>query len=251
MSATDPLLRWCVRRVPKHGHTADECEDAWAADPTGRRFAVADGASESAFAGLWARLLVEGFVAAPRPRQPATWLDGQRRRWAAEVMPLDLPWYAEMKRLEGAYATLLGLSVRGPTGDRPGRWRAVAVGDSCLFQVHAGEKARSFPVSRSSEFGNQPGLIGSRGGPGPLPVWDAGSLLAGDRLLLMTDALAQWFLRVHEEGRRPWDELAAVLSPGQPESAFAAWIEDLRRGEEMRNDDVTLLAIESGLAPEE
>src|SRR4051794_41014129 len=118
MHRADPPLRWRALRLPKSDHTAEEYEDAWAADPAAGRFAVADGASESAFAGLWARLLAEGFVAARRPRAFAGWRGGPRRRWAAGVMGLELPWYGEMKRAEGAFATLLGLALRPPA---PGR----------------------------------------------------------------------------------------------------------------------------------
>src|SRR5260370_42032120 len=84
MTRADPP-RWRALSVPKHGHTEDEYEDAWAADPDAGRFAVADGASESAFAGLWARLLVEGFVAAPQPPALLLWLAVPRRRWLAAV----------------------------------------------------------------------------------------------------------------------------------------------------------------------
>ena len=49
-------------RLARRGLSADECEDAWAVDAESIRVAVADGATESAYAGLWARLLVEEFT---------------------------------------------------------------------------------------------------------------------------------------------------------------------------------------------
>src|SRR5439155_27347427 len=123
MYRTPLALRWRVLLQPKQGHAADEYEDAWAVDEASGRFAVADGASESAFAALWARLLAEVFVAActdvGRISNPsyatAKWLNNSRRVGAAEVMGLKLPWYVEMKRAEGAFATLLGLTLRLPT----------------------------------------------------------------------------------------------------------------------------------------
>jgi hypothetical protein len=55
-------------------------------------------------------------------------------RWAKETGAGPLPWYAEMKRAEGTFATLLGLAFRRqPEAAEPDFWRAVAVGDSCLF----------------------------------------------------------------------------------------------------------------------
>ena len=76
-------------------------------------------------------------------------------------------------------------------------------------------------------------------------------MLSGDRLFLMTDALAQWFLHAHEQGGRPDEELASVLSAADPDDAFTAWIEGMRDRDGLRNDDVTLIRMETGLAPEE
>jgi hypothetical protein len=220
--------------LPKQGHAADEYEDAFAADPAAGRFAVADGASESSFAGLWARLLVEGFV-----RPSPGWLEAARVAWADRVDGQPLPWYAEAKRDEGAFATFLGLLVED------GRWHARAVGDTCLFQVRQDQLIEAFPMPRARDFGNRPRLIGSRPPAKPLDEVHAesgGNCQAGDRLLLMTDALAHWFLRRHEAGGRPWRELADLPAGPAADAAFAAWVEEQRRGE-LRNDDVTLVLI--------
>ena len=251
MAPAELLSRWSVHCVPKQGNSEDEYEDAWAADPAVGRFAVADGASETSFAGRWAQLLTEAYLAAPRPPDPAEWLPDARRRWSAEVMGLELPWYAEMKREQGAFATLLGVKVRPPAADRHATWRAVGVGDSCLIRVRRNGQMRSFPLRKSSDFGNQPTLVGSRDVPTMTPEQASGSLLPGDRLYLMTDALAQWFMQKREGGGRPWEDAMTVLSAPEPDEAFAGWMNELRDREELRNDDVTLLAIEAAFLPEE
>jgi hypothetical protein len=251
MRRADTPLRWRALRLPKSDLSAAENEDAWAADPAAGRFAVADGASESAYAGLWAQLLAEGFVAARRPRDFAGWLDGPRDGWAAGVMGPELPWYGEIKRAEGAFATLLGVDVRPAAPGRPGRWWAAAVGDTCLVRVRGGRLVRAFPVERSSEFGNEPHLIGSRGGSPAVPQYACGPLRGGDCLLLMTDALAHWFLQAHERGERPWEVVMLLLSAGRPEEVFTTWVEAMRAAGGLRDDDVTLLAIELGPAPQE
>jgi Protein phosphatase 2C len=251
MQPADPPLCWRVLHLPKHGHTAEEYEDAWAADPAAGRFAIADGASESAFANLWARLLTDGFLAARRPRDLAGWLGDARRHWLAEVMGLELPWYAEMKRAEGSFATLLGLNVRPVGPNRPARWRAVAVGDSCLVRVRNDGQVKGFPLAGSSEFDNQPRLIGSRGEMPHGVRYACGSLSPGDHLFLMTDALAQWFLRACEGGGRPWEEIAPLCSAESSDGAFAVWAEELRGSGALRDDDVTLLMVEPGRIPEE
>jgi hypothetical protein len=243
MHPADLPLYWRALGLPKQGHTDDEYEDAWGADDDSGRFALADGASESAFAGLWARLLADGFLAARQLWNLAAWLEDARRRWSADVMDLELPWYAEMKRAEGAFATLLGLRVRPPTPGGRGQWEAVAVGDTCLVQVRQGRPILAFPVKQSADFGNQPALIGSQDGPLPAPKRARGSLLPRDRLFLMTDALAQWFLRRAEDGGQPWAALDEVLSGAGPDEAFAAWVEGRRAAGQLRNDDVTLAAV--------
>ncbi len=53
MLPADSMPRWGVLCLPKRGNTEDEYEDAWAVDPARGRFAVADGASETSFAGRW------------------------------------------------------------------------------------------------------------------------------------------------------------------------------------------------------
>jgi hypothetical protein len=60
-------------------------------------------------------------------------------------------------------------------------------------------------------------------------------------MLLATDALSQWFLGQVEDGKKPWQELLAL--DGQ--EAFTAWIEENRRSNSIRADDVTLLIIDS------
>jgi protein phosphatase 2C-like protein len=236
-------LPWHALRTPKRGHTEAEYEDAWAANARAGRFAVADGASESSYAGLWANLLAETFVAARRPLDGLDWLDDPRRRWSAAVDGRELAWYAEIKRTQGAFATLLGVAVRPAAPGRPGRWQALAIGDSCLVRVRDGGTPRAFPLSKAADFSNQPALLGSRPGPAPAPVLSRGACRPGDRLFLMTDALAQWFLLRSESNRRPWEDLARLLADPKPGGAFAAWVAEHRDGGDLRNDDVTLLAI--------
>ena len=78
--------------LPRRGNNPDEYEDAFALDDASGRYALADGASEGCFTGLWARLLVEDFVSrAERGRQPMAVLAARRPgamghgRWRPEA----------------------------------------------------------------------------------------------------------------------------------------------------------------------
>lgn len=243
MSATRESRSWSFA-LHKDGNAPDEYEDAVAGDPNAGRFAMADGASESSFASLWAKLLVEGFVATTT-QVTREWLVPLRQRWAEAVDQLELDWFGEEKRDRGAFATFLGLEVNEARSEE-GDWRAVAVGDCCLFQVRDANLMAMFPVESSAEFGNRPALIGSRGGGERDGLMRAkhtvGRWQKGDRVLLMTDALAEWFARWHEQRREPWDRL--LDKAAESTVAFRTYIEQLRVEKELKNDDVTLLVID-------
>ncbi len=239
MARAASRLAWRAFAVPKAGHSGEELEDACAGDPETGRFAIADGASESAFAATWASLLVEAFVA-KRGRWPA-WLTSVRKRWQKDCQPADMAWYLEEKLAEGAFATFLGVSFAGVN-----RWKAVAVGDCCLFHVRGERLRRAFPVRHSEDFTNHPASLCSRSHSRARSVKHlrrAGDWRLGDLLVLTTDALAQWFLRKVEEGGTPWREVLGMESQEQ----FAGWIKRMREAKEIRNDDVTTIIIESTL----
>ena len=220
--------------MPKGGHGPDEYEDAFAGVPAAGRFAVADGASESSFARTWADLLVHGFTAHTGPW--SRWLPAARQSWQEAIQDRTFSWYAEDKFLQGAHATFLGVSIQ----EANLRWRAVAIGDSCLFQVRDHRLLRAFPMRRSGAFGNQPDLIGSRKSSKKVRRlhWHA-DWQKEDRLLLMTDAMAQWFLKQTENHRQPWEDVLSVAT----QTDFESWISTLRESNELRNDDVTVMIV--------
>lgn len=230
-------------RAPKAGSTAEEWEDAFCFDPGQGRFCVADGASESSFSATWARLLAEGFVA--RPPDGSTlrdWLRPLQDEWARGTKGRALPWYAEEKARSGAFSSILGFCLE--PDDRA--WRALAVGDSCLFSVRENRLAASFPLSRSAEFHSRPMLLSSadraNAGIATAVRETEGLARPGDLMLLMTDALAAWFLAEAELRRRPW----ALLERIATQEEFETFVDLMRAGRSMRNDDVTLLKIEVG-----
>lgn len=237
MPKHDPPLPWQAYRVAKDGNSAAENEDAFAGDPGAGRFAVADGASESAFAPEWAALLATSCVS--QAGCWSSWLPDARSRWLEGLRDVELPWYLEEKFEQGAFATLLGVTVCPPEG-QSAVWSAEAVGDTCLFQVRGDRLLKAFPMQRSSDFTGTPTLLGSRPSDGRTRRFRTrGRWRPGDRLLLMTDALACWFLHEVENGNRPWQPLELLAD----EEAFAGWLTGLRSRGAVRNDDVTVLQV--------
>ncbi len=235
--------------VPKRDNSALEYEDASAAAPELNTFAIADGATESSFAAMWAQLLVNEFVRTPacRASEWRKWLPPLQERWEADIGTREMPWYAENKLQMGAFATFLGVVFEDANRKKGKRWRAIAVGDCCLFQIRAASMLRVFPELGPTDFNNHPGLVGSRTPPTVLlekkrvqtrkGVWQA-----GDQIWLMTDALAHWFLSQEEAGKKPCDAVGRVLRAATNQH-FAEWIDGLRRTRELKDDDVTLMAV--------
>jgi hypothetical protein len=251
------LVRW----VQKGGNAEGEYEDAFYPPQDGRRdgpelrVAVADGASEGILSGAWANILA-------KLHGQFEWTDGSLEQflerayqdWGSfkaeylrdrEQRNHPVQWYEEPGLRTGAFSTLLGLTLTGSADAQAGEWSAVAVGDSCLFQVKGSTLVKKFPVEQSSDFNNRPVLLASNPARNEQVTGTlsrvSGTFGSGDAFYLMTDALAQWSLRQDEAGRSPWAKLRALATGEAP--AFAAWIDGLRRTKELRNDDVTLVRI--------
>ena len=228
-----------VFRVPKYGSTRAEYEDAMAWSRRQRRFAVADGASASAFARLWARLLVQAYVAGGlRAANLEHDLAPLQARWLADVEQRDLPWYAAEQARRGAFAALVGLALHAD-----GRWAALAVGDCCVFHVRGRQLLAAVPLSQPDAFDARPLLLGSRAAAN-VGLRAAGAIVSaegtwqpGDTFLLMSDALAATFLRVASTMDGPIDALDFERNP----SGFRHWINQLRAERLLHNDDVSLM----------
>src|SRR5262245_14812245 len=145
-------------RMPKAGCSQAEYEDAIAWSSRRRRFAVADGASASAFARLWAQLLVRAYVGGHlRAESLEADLGPSQSLWASQVDQRPLAWYAQEQARRGAFAALAGLALHDD-----GSWSALAVGDCCVFQVRDEALLAAFPLDDASAFDNRPLLLGSR-----------------------------------------------------------------------------------------
>jgi hypothetical protein len=258
--------------VPKDGHSPEQCEDAFAVLPVVVPAeqvnepivaVVCDGASESLLARDWAGLLA-GHVAQRvhgrrgrlrSVRDAASAIGSAIRAWDThladylarrEIEGKPVAWYEQPGLERGAYATVLAVCVEPyETG---WRWRAAALGDTCLFHVRKGSEARAFPLTHALEFDTSPALANSRNTDIDLMVrniaFAGGDCVMGDALFLATDALAAWFLREAEGGGQPWMDLRGFADKTLED--FAQFVDNLRTSGAMRNDDVALVHIDIG-----
>src|SRR3989454_7443816 len=170
---------------------------------------MADGATESSFAKLWAVLLAESYVRSELAgAEFFARLKPARRLWRRRLAGRPLPWFASEKAEQGAFAAFLGVEIDA----HKNRWTALAVGDCCLMQVDdVGKGMRVlevFPLQKSSQFTMSPYLIGSRSNGESLNERiqiSKGSLRNGDMLLLATDAVAAWLICIRSFSDSPFD----------------------------------------------
>ena len=204
--------------------------------------AVADGATESVFARAWAEHLAQGLVerAATTDEAFRDALPDWQVEWRAEARGRaeQQPWYVAAKAAEGAFAALLGLSLHAD-----GTWRAVSVGDCCLFHVRTGVLEQSWPVEAADAFTNRPALVPSRSDrPVPPPDTAAGTWQPQDTFLLATDAVAAWLLDTSwAEDASSSSRLADAVTWN--DETFHRVVETARTAGALRNDDATLLVL--------
>jgi hypothetical protein len=253
-------IQWKAYSVAKLGNSPEENEDAFFPEIEKQNIAaqstftcaVADGATQTSFSRIWARLLVAAVAQKYLPERLAELTAAAQAQWRAHIAVRSLPWHAEEKVREGAFATLLWLSLQPVSGARltktVGTWQALAIGDSCLFQIRKKTLQTHFPPLSAADFKNNPLLLSSNPTrnmgfwSGAQDLCAAGDWAAGDDFFLMTDALAAWFVREQEKSSLVSliTELRAGLSTAE---RFASWLQELRAGTQIKNDDTTLVWI--------
>ena len=231
--------------LPKNGSSKAEYEDASAIAKDKSRFAVADGATETSFSGIWARQLVRAFtdkrLSVPLVPEELKLLQG---KWQKIIHRHPLPWYAEEKAYDGAFAAFVGLEFFAEDSEtnKKTNWRATAAGDCCLFQVRNEEIIEAFPLSGSIAFNDRPNLLCSAingNVTSEIISKSGGPLLSEDIFFLMTDAIACWFFMEYERRNKPWNLLET-----QDMGSFEKFVSNLRSEKQMKNDDVTLLRVD-------
>jgi hypothetical protein len=262
------IVRWF--RTQKAGNAFEECEDKSYPKYLNEKhgvygfssqnflaFGVADGATEGMFSGVWAEILVKAFCRSKNNNVDVEYVvdkaskdwNSWMRNYIAERVRHSKPiqWYEEPGLKAGGFSTLLGFVLTYSEESRSSVWRALAVGDTCLFCVRDGKLVLSFPIENSSDFSNRPSLISSnlarnKESSESKRIFQS-EWYAHDLFYIMTDALACWFLQEYEAGNSPWLSFPFVCN-GSEEVTFESWVESLRSAKKMKNDDVTLIHIE-------
>jgi hypothetical protein len=236
-------------QAPKTGSSPEECQDAVGWDEINAVYAVADGVSDSAFQRIWARLLVDSFVVKARSLENfsqdwlASWLETEQKEWHSQVNWETIPWHGRLKAQQtGGEATFLGIRLLPAKG----AWTGVAIGDCNLFRFDSDHVfIESVPIKQSADFSNATQAFSSirnyRDTTFSQVKFIQGNYKPGDTLVLATDAMACWMLKMLEERLDPLKEIPA----SNEASVFDQWVSVQRNHGKIKNDDTSLLLIQA------
>lgn len=230
-------------QVPKDVQHPDSNEDAYEIAPDGSIAAVSDGASESFDSKSWSAILVHAFC--NQPKIHVDWILKALENYDESHDVTALSWSKKAAFDRGSFATLLGIEY----SKTPSTIRVLAIGDSVAILVEDGTAIDSYPYTSHVEFQQRPQLLCTKTTKNEFTrepdfysrhtiSWIA-SPEKTRYVFLMTDALAEWALRLNAEGTPPWATLLS-LGTGPDLVSLVLAERDARR---MRVDDVTLIAI--------
>ncbi len=230
--------------VSKHPGDADRNEDAFTWSPERSALALSAGATESFDSRSWARILVRLFIL--KPVLSMARVDLAITAFTRRHDPQSMSWSRQVAFDRGSFATLLGVAV-GPESKQA---RVLAIGDTVALLLDGTRLVASFPYTDPEDFRRRPTLLSTRrehnsflkrpGHAGAsTAVWRL-DWLAQPRIVCMTDAIAEWFLRLSQADSCAGEILLDISDIADLEALVAHEREACR----MRVDDSTVLILE-------
>ncbi len=228
-----------------------DCFDRYAINPENNRFSIADGVSKSFFPGIWAELLVNTYVNA---REEVNFNNAEillkiQNEWLEKVKEIvnkpNQKYFVRNRFNQGgaAAATFVGLSFFKDNSNKY-KWEAYALGDSFLFFIPDNSldinedfesKVNYLSSKKNLEFDNYPDFFESRNDNHKGKIQRKEGQMQAGIFYLMTDALAEWFIKETESAR-------GEIHSWKNQHDFEIRIEKLRKSV-MNNDDSAILVI--------
>ncbi len=240
--------------APKKGETAADCQDAKEQNESIGRYAVADGATLSFFPRQWADLLVkrfcyqEEFPLSLEEDNWEVWIEPIQQEWLESVSETvqetkDYMLVDRLSKRESALSTFIGIEFDIDKGE----WKALILGDSCLFH-QSGSEFKSYLLEKITDFQYRPKSFASFQNDNPVggpPEVKSDKALPGDLFILATDALAKWIVQHRENGEDKLQKALDRLKQIETDEQFEEFVDLTRDQEDIRliNDDVTLMLI--------
>ena len=173
--------------------TIEEIQDRYAISKNLSTIAIADGTTQGYRSEIWAQHLVDKFIQSPKFTKTGF------KGFINDISAIDyntsgvkkgtnqsLTWLTEQKKEEGSSATFMGIQL----DQKKNKYKVIAYGDCKLFIIRGNKLVRSFPESSYASFINskhkqlEDSHIFS----------ENGDLKKNDRLIITTDALADFII---------------------------------------------------------
>lgn len=219
-----------------------DCADRYAVGTFKHRFAISDGVTKSFFPKYWAEILVNKYVDEIGRRDFKEFIKECQQEWIEKVKNQvsgeKIKWYTRsaLARNTPALATFAGLTFS--KDKNTWYWEAEAKGDSYIFFI--GEKLISListpSIPESLLFDNYPDYLTSIGVEHKGEWYKKRSKLGNGVFYLMTDALAEWFLK---DLKYSVEQLSLLNN----QEDFRRFIEKERKTGNLNNDDSAILMI--------
>lgn len=209
------------------------------------RFVVADGVSQSHLPNVWADILTRDFVGSEE--KATQWVERLERR----LPVLAAKWRVEndqrLARAEDKEKRLMdrtwrnfgraASTVAGVSFNDDGSLDYFQLGDSCIFMVDVDGNLK--PFARLEEFGNTPDYVDTAGDLKGKVYAGTDYMLGAAFLVLMTDALSDWFVKAQQQ------DIATIQTLWQLENheQFWNWVEASRDDGGLKDDDVAMVII--------
>ena|GEM_PF-7054891 len=241
-----PVFKIKQFQITKLGNSEEEYEDyaqVSSENDSFLRVAVADGATESLFSDIWAKLIVEKFIengsleTSQLQQVYQSFIEETNSR--IENAPEMRRWTMYNKMERGTHATIAAIEFLNSES-----FRITTLGDSCVFYGENNSEIKMLPELSPEDFGNSPQLICHLP-----PTWEGlknkwikqeVTLEGAFKILLCTDALACWLTQSLPKDPTVWEKLFKLDS----QESFTNLINDLRSQQVLKNDDVTLVTID-------
>lgn len=231
-----------VVSIPKDPEREDLNEDAFDVSENSQIIALSDGASESYDSKTWARMLVHNFVNCPR--FSSDWVKTVQESYVSGVDFENLSWSKQMAFERGSFATLISVNC-APLSNSV---EIFSIGDSLAVLVRDGRYEKSYPFDNPEQFDARPELLSTLSHLNKFT--DDGEYLSvehnqrwetqhGDYILLLTDAVGQWFLREINHEPSSIDILLQIDTDENFEDLVVA----MRSERRMKLDDSTMIRL--------
>ena len=222
-----------------------DCADRYAINMVNLRFAISDGVTKSFFPNHWAEILVKEFVNSDGLTiNHESLITKAQKKWRDKIseiiMKPDVKWYTRnaYNRGDSGLATFVGLQLN----PKDKKWTTSALGDSFLFFIPESfsefdEKVVILPQKdRPIQFDNFPDYFDSIGTGHKGVRTEFQGVLRDGTFYLMTDALAEWFLKEKEAAIEKIENLHKQID-------FEKFVKEERSSKKLGNDDSAILII--------